>query len=109
VSSDSIDPVTRAAMQMGNCDNYESVTVKTVYHTVRESPQATTPHARFQFPDTNAEKQVRAERPGPTHPVILGLPRSLPVIPSDRVVEFILRRSKEDNFHCRRCLAITDS
>jgi hypothetical protein len=46
---DSIDPVTRAAMQMGNCDNYESVTVKPVYHTIRESPQATTPNARFNF------------------------------------------------------------
>src|SRR4030095_9235684 len=26
-----------------------------------------------QFPDTTAEKRVRAERPGPTHPVIPGL------------------------------------
>jgi hypothetical protein len=33
----------------------------------------------------------------------------LPVIPSDRVVEFILSRCKENNFHGWRCLAITDS
>jgi hypothetical protein len=33
----------------------------------------------------------------------------LTVIPSDRVVELILSRGKENNFHDRRCFAITDS
>ena len=36
-------------MQVGNCYNYEGVTVKTVYYTVGKSPQATTPNTRLDF------------------------------------------------------------
>ena len=63
-------------MQVRHCDNYESVTVKAIYHAKGTAPSDNA-KCQAQFLDTIAEKQARAERLGLTRPVILALTQPL--------------------------------